>query len=808
MNKVIFKKDIYGNLVFLSTGKEKNYISGKAELENIKVCRSAEGIVIPFGGITLDVQWKGGAFSGTPDMKAGQGFYLYEEEAFRLQKSWKEENGELKLIVSVRNEGSSPLTVRELSVSMPFNNNYTRFQFEQRYIYDHKTCEHYYECGKSSYLMAEKLGGGKPLLYCLCEGETSIEHIRKNKATISYDSRGLLNHSWPGSLDVMLVAGSALQALAGKVSHSGSCPILQPGEEKTFALAFGFAENRQAFDELRVERGQVVLDPVTPLTLPQGLSFVFEVKSLSPVEVESEGGTLKALGDGRYSLSYGSPGEKRVWVRNGAYCAEMLVFVTDSLERLCKARAKFILNKQVYKKPGDILDHAIVPYAEKEFAGRTGLVVEEGSLWGTGSYEGGICDAAFAAQKNVLWPDQEEIDRLEEYVDKYLLRYLQDPETLKVNWFGYRAAEDRSYNYVHVANFYFAMFRIAEIHHLTKHDQWRYLDLAARTLDVMFEVSRPMDLACGNMGHFVILEILDAFARLGSVDRYWILKQKLIRMLQNMFYDTPYASECAYDNTGYEAVVRFCMLLNKKEIALELASIIAANKGNQPLWYRNGSDIRWWDGAFDFCGECHHYTSPYNSAALVNLMADTDWLKPDKSLCASAYGGLTGVLAKIREDGFASMCFGPEPESQKFGFHCCTGDFGVGGFALLKNLTAFSFRRDGIRNDYLCEGEGEEYLFPSQTVQNFCLYGEHKITLRLDNGFLEKVGWQQDALVIEAFRPCGGASKLSVRSNLDISSVEGASFFELKENMFSVDLPPVEKKVRIRILFYPLRRES
>ena len=92
----------------------------------------------------------------------------------------------------------------------------------------------------------------------------------------------------------------------------------------------------------------------------------------------------------------------------------MTFYVTDNIEKLVKARASFVLNNQIYHKEGDILDWAIVPYSEGEFTGHNGLVVEEGSLWGTGSYEGGICDAGFAAEKNVLYPDKEEISILED----------------------------------------------------------------------------------------------------------------------------------------------------------------------------------------------------------------------------------------------------------------------------------------------------------------------------------------------------------------------------------------------------------
>lgn len=805
MDKICFETDACGNLNFLSTGRGGNYISSPTELEILRTRDNPDGPILPFGAVALSMEGDGVSYTGVPVCAADGDAFVYACREFLLRKQWEVSSGELILRIRLQNLSDSALRVGELSVSLPFNNNYTRFMFDQDFLYRRRTCEHYYPCGSSSYVVAEMLDGKQPLCYLLCGEGTSVEHFRKNEHSVWRGDRGVLNHSWPGSLEAHIIAGKALEALGSRAPRSGGYRNIGPGGVFSCELRFGFCEDRAAFDSLRVAGGQVVLRPVTGLVQPKELEFVFDALSDAPVDFECPGGKLTRLAGGRYSVRFDTPGEKVLYASNGSYRARMTLYATESFESLVRARAAFILRKQVYRKEGDILDGAILPYSEGPFCGCEGLVAEEGSLWGTGSYEGGICDAYFAAEKNVLFPDAEEIAALEEYVDRYLLRYLQDPETLRVNWFGYRKAQTRSYNYVHVANFYYSMYRIAELYGMTRYDKWRYLDLAARTLDVMFGVSRAMDLVVGNMGIGVVFEILQTFRRIGSIDRYFELKLKFMRCMADIFADTPYASECPYDNTGYEAVMRMCIARGEKQVALDLAHIIAANKGNQPLWWWNGSDIRWWDAEFDFRECCHHYTSPHNGAALVRLMAETDWLPPSEQLLSSAYGGIFGVLAKIRPDGFGAMSYGPEPEcTENYGFHRCTGDFGVGGMAMLKNLTAFSVVKKGKRTDWFCAGKGNEYRFPEHTVRNFCrLEATGKLTVSTDNGFLQELSLKKNELILSVDRPNGGAALIEIRTPRRVVSFNGAKVVEAGENLYQAEAEPKSGTVSVRLCFAP-----
>lgn len=804
--RLCYETDAAGNLIFLSADGEKNYISSPAELEILKTGENPEGTVPSFGALTMELSDGAAGFSGTPDcVRKGRAFE-YDGGWFVLRKTWRRFREGLDLEIRIRNDSERELTVRGLSVSLPYNNNYTRFMFDQDFLYRSRTCEHYYPCGSASYVLAEMLDGKQPVCWLLCGEGTEIRHFRKNPFSVQRENRGLPNHSYPGSLEAVLVGAGMPRAQGAE--DEGGCRILKPGEEARFLLKWGFCADRAAFDALRVDAGQVVLRPVTGLVQPLGTAFVFEALSRSPVTFACPEGQPEQIGANRYRIRFDSVGEKELEASNENCMARMICYVTAPFETLIRARTKFILGRQVCRDPGDLLDQAILPFAEREFCGHTGLVREEGSLWGTGSYEGGICDACFAAEKNLLFPDPGEIAALEEYVSGYLLRYLQDPKTLRVNWFGYRALENRSYNYVHVANFYFSMYRIAERFGGTRRDKWEYLDLAARTLEVMFSVSRAMDLVVGNMGIGVVFEVLEAFARLGSIDRYFELDLKFRRYMEDVFSGIPYASECAYDNTGYEAVIRMCIARKDRQTALDLADIIAALKGNQPLWWWNGSDIRWWDAEFDFRECCHHYTSPYNGAALIRLMAETDWLKPREDLLSSAYGGLLGVLAKIRPDGFASMSYCPEPESEaNFGFHRCTGDFGVGGTALLKNLTAFSLVEQEKRSDWLCEGEGPCTRFPKHMIRGYCRWEEgRKVTAKTDNGFWEEIVLERAGLKLSLDRPCGGRALVTIGLPGRLKGGAGLKLLEVGEGRYQIDWPEGRREVRLE-RFWPQENE-
>ena len=301
--KIIYEKDGFGNLTYFSMAGAKNYISSRIELENIREKEGAEGVVLPFGSIGYDITIEGHDFSREPDFVPNGEGYVFEDGKIKITKYWIESGDEIVLKVNLENTSPASIIVNKLYVSIPFNNNYTRYMYNQKYMYNTKTCEHYYICGQSSYIIAEKLNGKQPLMYVRCGDNTALEYICKSPQTSIREARGVTNHSYPGSLHAYFVAGKLTENLPNtpKSFEKGSYLTLSKGEKTTFELKLGIATNRAEFDALRVKDGDIVVNSITGMIQPKGEKFVVDVLSNSDVSFGGDVEEIEKISSSRYS---------------------------------------------------------------------------------------------------------------------------------------------------------------------------------------------------------------------------------------------------------------------------------------------------------------------------------------------------------------------------------------------------------------------------------------------------------------------------------------------------------------------------
>ena len=81
-------------------------------------------------------------------------------------------------------------------------------------------------------------------------------------------------------------------------------------------------------------------------------------------------------------------------------------------------------------------------------------------------------------------PSQKEIKALEDHIWKFLYGKLQYRDTYAVKrwiWDDPPPGTDRSFNYPHVFNIYYSMYKIAKLYNLTEHSAKEYLLLAYHT---------------------------------------------------------------------------------------------------------------------------------------------------------------------------------------------------------------------------------------------------------------------------------------------------------------------------------------
>jgi hypothetical protein len=681
-------------------------------------------------GTSGESRWLKFAATDKPDTFVG------ELGDVAVQKVFVSDNNKLYLEIDLSNKSGVSIVVDELAVSVPVNNNYTEFRYRPEYMYEKRVYEHVYPGNTSGYQLMQRLNGEAPIAYAIPVDHTAFEHTSHLSGTTGHNREGIPNHSWPGVSVIHLHAKGYMDKNgfkeimgAGSVSSIG----LLPGQHAIYTIEMGIVESIEQFNELAVSRGKLVANASPSMVSPVDSPVTLHIYSRSDVEIaksELYAAKYKASDNGKFiwEFVFRQIGEHAVRIRNAeGNSATVVFYITAPLKELIQKRADFIVQYQVYDNKESILDGAILCYSRRDFTGnhnyKQGLFVQEDSLWGNGSYEGGITEAMYLAKKNSLDPDGQQIQALEAYIQNYVRRYMQNPETYEVFWWCGNFNSTRSFDYMHLANVYYYMHFIAKTFQATStysaHD---YLYFAYKTLMTMFGNARKMDMVVGNMAGQVMFQTLEAMEETLIAEYYELLHQ-VHNFQRNLFqFNVPYGSECAYDNTGYEMAMTMAERYDDLEWVKRLGKIILAARGSQPVWWWHGSDIRWWDAEHDFSEGCHHYTSPLNSTGLQKAI-ERGQLSVTTEHLSSVYGGKLGAFTKIHPDGSGSMSYCWEQESPNFGFHAFSGDIGLGLFGSLVDLGAYVYNpQDEAIQSYLCSVEeapdGQLTVVPSSGAGN------------------------------------------------------------------------------------------
>jgi hypothetical protein len=298
-----------------------------------------------------------------------------------------------------------------------------------------------------------------------------------------------------------------------------------------------------------------------------------------------------------YEVTFKRPGENLLTIHHDDGRKTYLeYFVTEPLETLIKKRAAFIIKRQQIRDPSKWWDGVFGPYDMKHRVVRT---IEDPDIF-TGRMvyvltcdDPGLCKAPFVAEKNVGFPDRQEIEGLEYYLQHFVWGHLQrtdkeQPYPYGVygtpNWYTDRdpdrrkaaagsnptAVRDlskehiwRSYDYPHVVMLYFHMYEIAKKYpRLSKYlDAAGYLERAYQTAHAFF--SYPYEIypsyyetyKWGLYNELVVLNLADALEREGFPDRAAWLKCEWEKKVKYFVYDDPYPfrSEYAFDRTAFES---------------------------------------------------------------------------------------------------------------------------------------------------------------------------------------------------------------------------------------------------------------
>jgi Family of unknown function (DUF5695) len=657
------------NDVFRYSGKWRRELTGKSE--DIRRVR--------FSDDTLNVKYEGsssndeGIHSYTLQMNfgAGPGSSLLWDIEIGNATSGALEIGELGFPLMV-NDDYDELYIdhgTENKLSTVNNVDFGKTPLRQKLIHEQKVLVHHFVAGHSSYVLVQRPLGDPPFLLVHPTMETSFECIyRDPKSAFTGDV-----HGWDGP-DILAVHSWATKNQRNwrrnPWVNGHTSMILQPGEKKKFQLRFAFIPSYDAIRDELYEAGNLGIRVLPSMVVQEDTNALVELKTKSDIgEIDLLSDnilikekkrvhdktllTLSFKGRGQKSLKL-HYGENR-WTNLHFYCIE-------DVEGLLNARGKFVVERQFYDDPKDPYHrhHGFLPFDHRIGS----MFLDADEVWEVGgSDESGFSEPLFLAEKNVHLPSRKEVETLETYVADCLFKYIQNPETYEVRaslywkdrypssgWGAWTKARSeqtwRSYNYVHPANIYHALYRIGKSYGLlTRKSPEEYLRMSYRTCMKWF--------ATGPWRHVGLMEgsnaiyILNDLQKEGWNEEYKNLRQQMMECNEEFLRDPyPYSSELVIDQTAHEQVYFFTRFFGNKEKNEKTIQVLKALRGgNQPVWFRYGNDKR--------RDVCCWYNASLNGMALLKAYEDHG----DPDALIKGYAGVMSVMANVLPDGMGYNFF-------------------------------------------------------------------------------------------------------------------------------------------------------
>jgi hypothetical protein len=386
----------------------------------------------------------------------------------------------------------------------------------------------------------------------------------------------------------------------------------------------------------------------------------------------------------------------------------------------------FLTTKQWYDNEDDLFDRgpSVITYDYETQS----QVLQDSRAWICGlSDEGGAGAWLNAIMKQLVQPNKEEVDKLEDFVlktiwggiqysegeHKYGVRksmFYYEPDSMpngtysdSINYKTWAAwskehamTAERSYNYPHVAAAHWVMYRLARNYEgLIDGQSWDwYLDKAFRTSIAMIEIA-PYYAQFGQMEGSVFLHILEDLKAEGFWELAGELEEKMkARAVHWTTLSYPFGSEMPWDSTGQEEVYMWSSYFGFDDKALTTLKAILAYMPTIPHWAYNGNARRYWD--FLYGGklsrverQIHHYGSGLNA---IPVLAEYKKHPEDFYLLRVGYGGLMGSISNITQDGFAPAAFHSFPSTLKN--DGISGDYGPGFYGYAVNSATFITNHD------------------------------------------------------------------------------------------------------------------
>jgi hypothetical protein len=664
---------------------------------------------------------------------------LPSDVPLEILRTWAVQDGKLVLRFSLKNRSSEPVEIGALGFPMIFNNVLNGRSLEEA----HAKCSFYdpYVGERAGYLQVTRLSGHGPALVVVPDGDTRFEaynpildkpnHFGAPPVFTDPTPRGI---TFEGFYE-WLAHSEAYAEKEWKGVPQWNPPTsltLAPGQAETYGVKFLLSSSIRHIEQTLAENERPVAVGIPGYILPSDIDarlFLKYPKGVQSISVEPRSAlSLNKLPPppnttwASYTVQGKQWGRARVTITyKDGLVQTVHYFVTKPERDAVTDMGRFLTSTDWFGVANDPFHRSPSPMTYDREQNK--IVLEDSRAWIAGLGDEGGGGAWIAAiMKQLVRPDKEEIDKLQQFIDDVVWGRLQykdgehkfgvrkslfyyQPDQLPADYYRsdfdwttwtswnkeHAERVDRSYDYPHVAALYWVMYRLARNSHglVTNHPWDWYLNQSYETSVAMTKFA-PEYAVFGQMEGTVFLQILTDLKREGLNDKARDLEARMRSRADRWKAEAyPFGSEMPWDSTGQEEVYDWTKYFGYRDKAEVTLNAILGYDPAIPHWGYNGSARRYWD--FIFAGkdrrlerQLHHYGSSLNA---IPLLAEYRDHPDDTYLLRVGYAGTMGALTDIDQEGFPAAAFHSFPDMLKP--DPITGDYGPNFFGHAWNTATY-----------------------------------------------------------------------------------------------------------------------
>ncbi|KAL8358870.1 hypothetical protein RB601_008230 [Gaeumannomyces tritici] len=722
-----------------------------------------------------------------------------------ITREWLDVSGDLGLRFIIQNSGSQAVELGSLGFPAEFNSIFTG-----RHASDmQRLCSlsDPYIGMHAGHIRVAPIRGTGAALVVTPLGDTPMEAYR-NLWENGYEGTWHGSQTFEGLYEwqVLSKAWAETEWRGQTPWNPASSRTLQPGESLQFGVRFSVAKGGvRDLDATVRGTGTPTAVGVPGYIVPRGVAAQLFLQSASVVQSISSEPTgalqVSQIGSGKYAVtpSLGAWGRSHLRIQYSDGKVQTIhYYITKSSTEAVADLGRFLTTAQWFDDLSDPFGRApsVMTY---DYETRS-IVTQDSRAWVAGlSDEGGAGSFLSAFMKQAIQPNADEVAKLEAFVDGVLRPRLQtadlgvrkslffyEPAAVpgysydtSLDWTSWtswnRAAAstiDRAYNYVHVAAAYWSLYRVARAYPgLTKRHGWEwYLDQAHGT--VMRAMRNDVGYnRVGLMGETVFGEILTDLSREGRTAQANAFTAAMrSRAAQWDAEEVPFGSEMAWDSTGQEGVYYWAKYFGYNNTAAKSVNSVLGYMPTVPHWGWNGNARRYWDNYYGgklrrIERQIHHYGSALNALVLLSAFRSSP---SDTYLLRAGYGGTTGPLSNINQEGFAAASFHSWPDTLRW--DGISGDYGPGFLGLALGSGTYVVN-DGELGIVAFGGElqqqdiasGSFSVRTADAVRRRVFVGPLGVLLSVDSGIISEVSFDSSgALSVTIAQQEGGPVAPSV----------------------------------------------